>query len=591
MTAMADTTPPPVINDLGFSLATAIRSRTLVVRIICMSLVALLLATVGRWEAAPLWLGAYLLVQAYLFSWSRLSPAHGSRSLLSGYYLASFINYAIAGLPVWHMWTRCGDLGQIAATLLLCGMLVQLITSCMAARMLFWSSAAPLIGYLLVVPLLVLGETRPQDGLVITACASLLLIYMTVLWMGQQRALNTVLEGRREADRLRFEAEGANQAKTDFLAVMSHEIRTPMNAVLGAARMLERGDLGPAQQAHVAMIVDAGQVLMDVLNDILDLAKIEAGKLSISAEATGLRGLVRRCAETWRIPAEAKGLAFDVRIPGDLPAAVEIDGGRTAQILFNLLSNAVKFTAAGSITVTVAMTRGPKGQDMLNFEVADTGCGIPADGRAKLFAAFEQADNSISRRFGGTGLGLAISQKLAQMMGGEITVHSAPGVGSAFALTLPVKEVVLLPAAAVAAAPLLPGRPLKILVAEDNLANQRIVSLFLEPLGAEITLVGDGIEALDALNHAAFDVVLMDMQMPQMDGLEATRRLRASSGINAAVPVIALTANVMDAQRRACHDAGMDGHVAKPIDPAELISRIAQAVAPASLAPALQAAL
>lgn len=572
---------PPVADNLGFALATAMRARTLTVRIACMSIIGVLLATVGGWDGAPLWLGAYLLIQAFLYTTARRPVADPDPVLLWGYYAASAINFIVAGLPVWHLWTQCGDLGAIAATMYLCGMLVQLITSCMAARMLFWSSATPLIGYLTLTPILAFGETRLGDGLAVTACSLLLVVYMAVLWFGQQRALQQVLDGRREADRLRFEAEGANQAKTDFLAVMSHEIRTPMNAVLGAARLLERGDLSPAQQPHVSMIVDAGQVLMDVLNDVLDLAKIEAGKLSIATEPTGLRGLVRRCTETWRIPAETKGLTFDVRFADGLPQAVEVDGGRTAQILFNLLSNAVKFTTSGGITVSISAARNPAGAEVLCFAVTDTGCGIGEDARTKLFAAFEQADNSISRGFGGTGLGLAISQRLAEMMGGDISVRSQPGAGSTFTLKLPAAEARIVPASTAAdVAPANPGRALRILVAEDNPANQRIVALFLEPLGADVTLVGDGVEALDALALAPFDVVLMDMQMPLLDGLEATRRLRASTGPNAAVPVIALTANVMDAQRQACRDAGMDDHVAKPIDPAELIDRIIKAVEP-----------
>lgn len=563
--------PPSPNENLGLSLTSALRARTSLFRFSCMGLIALMLGTVTHWPYAPLWLVAYLAVQGALAYETEVRPRRGQALRPTVIYAGSFVNFAICGAPVWHMWTNNGELGIAAATMFLSGMLVQLTTASLGARKLFWLSASPLIAYLVFVPLLAFWPTRPMEGLVAATCAVLLVAYMGALWLGHQDALDQLMDDRREADRRRFEAEGANQAKTDFLAVMSHEVRTPMNAVLGAAHMLERSDLNPEQRAHVAMISDAGRVLMDVLNDVLDLARIEAGKLSISPEPTDVRALTRRCAETWRAAAQAKGLDFACEIDDALPQAVLIDGGRTSQILFNFLSNAVKFTSQGRVCIRVRTA----GRDRVAFEVSDTGSGITQEAQGRLFQAFEQADNSISRRHGGAGLGLAISQRLAQMMGGAISLRSNIGEGSTFTLALDAPGARMAPAEAAAE----PQEPLdagvlRILVAEDNVANQKIVVMFLQPLGAELTVVGDGRQALDALAHEPFDLVLMDMQMPNMDGLEATRQLRASGGPNAATPVIALTANVLDSQKKACADAGMDDHVAKPIDPKILIERV-----------------
>ncbi|HRD28897.1 MAG TPA: ATP-binding protein [Caulobacter sp.] len=566
--------------DLGAALS--MRTRSTVVRLAITAVIGVLLWTMTDWRPAPAWWAAYAVLQLLLI---RVSPT-GSRPLRL--YGLSLLSYAVAGLPAWHLWTHAGDLGVAAGTMYLSGMLVQLIISALGARRLFWASAAPLIAYLVLIPPFAFGA----EGLTASACAVLLVGYMTVVWLGQQRAIGALGEARRQAVALQREAEAASQAKTDFLAAMSHELRTPMNAVLGAADLLGRTDLTEEQRGHVAMLSDGGSILMQVLNDVLDLAKIEAGKLDIDPANADIHDFVRRCAALWAPRAQDKNLVFEKVITPGTPQWVVVDVTRTGQIVFNLISNALKFTEAGRVGLTLAAEETGPGLIDLILTVSDTGIGMSPEVQQRLFNAFEQADGSTSRRFGGTGLGLSISQRLAGMMGGAIRAQSVEGQGSTFTLRLPcrVGEAVV---AAPGSGPVDPDadRPAaRILVAEDNPSNQRVIELFLRPLGAEVTLVADGRQALEALDSASFDLVLMDMQMPVMDGLEATRRLRAGGGRNAAVPVLALTANVMESHRKACAEAGMNGHIAKPIDARLLLTAVLSAFdAPAAAtAPAME---
>ena len=567
-----------VNEEFGFAAAVAFRLRTSPLRLVLMGAIALMVWTIGKWPLAPLWFAAYAGLQALVVAAS-LGGAEAVRRRRPLYEGLSAANFALAGLPVWHMWTRCGELGAAASVMFLSGMLAQLIVGCLGARRLFWFSAAPLIAYLLIVPPLAWGGTRLVEGLTLTACALCLAAYLTALWSGYQQALERAQAGRREADEARAGAERSARAKADFLATMSHEVRTPMNAVLGAASLLRRTRLDAPQTEYVEMISSAGAVLMNVLDDVLDLSKIEAGKFQIAPTRTELHALVRRCADLWGPQAGAAGLTFDVRLDASVPAWVVVDAGRLSQILFNLLSNAVKFTASGEVGLAVRAVAAGRRRALLRFTVSDTGRGIPPEVVPRLFEAFEQADASISREFGGAGLGLAISQRLAALMGGRITVRSEEGRGSAFELVI---EAEVSDGAGEAAPAADAGdalrADLRILVAEDNAVNRRIVEALLSPLGAAITFAGNGAEALDLLQSQAFDVVLMDIQMPVMDGVEATRRLRASGGPNAGAPVIALTANVMEDQCQAYLAAGMDAWTPKPVDPQRLLQTIAATV-------------
>jgi two-component system, sensor histidine kinase len=555
--------------------AVSLRNRSVIIRTGLMAVIAAMLWSYADWKFAPHWWVTYALIQAAILRIER-TRAVGARLRI---YVVSAASYLVAGFPSLHLWTQLGDLGIAAATMFLCGMLLQVVVSSLGARLLFWSSAGPLIGYLIAVPLIAFGPDRLADGLAVTACAAMLVSYLTILWLGHQRALDALERSRIEAEAQQRRAEEASQAKTDFLAAMSHELRTPMNAVLGAGDLLRRTELSEEQRGHVAMLADGGSVLMNVLNDILDLSKIEAGKLRIDPINVDIHDTVRRCVALWSGNAQDRGLTINAVISPGTPRHVVLDPTRVSQIVFNLLSNAVKFTERGSVTLTLSSR--PIGPDQFEMQlsVTDTGIGMDEATLPRIFSAFEQADGSITRRFGGTGLGLSISQKLAAMMGGNISVQSSLGMGSTFSLRLPCKlgqaEV---PSPSVQQAARAELSSMRILVAEDNPTNQRVIELFLRPLGADLTLVDDGGQALEVLAISPFDLVLMDLQMPTIDGLEATRRLRAGGGLNTQVPIIALTANVLDSHRDACREAGMNGYVAKPIDSRALLAAIMTAM-------------
>ena len=369
-------------------------------------------------------------------------------------------------------------------------------------------------------------------------------------------------------------AEHANEAKSSFLAMMSHELRTPLNALLGSAELLARTQLDDTQANYVRMFNEAGRLMMAMVNDVLDYAKIEAGQLEIEKQPTSLRQLARELETLWGPHAASKGLYLKVdttRLDWDM---VFGDPTRLRQIVFNMVSNAVKFTVSGGVTIKLSsITTGQACQ--LGIEVADTGVGIPLERQTSIFTAFVQADNTITRRFGGTGLGLAIAKSLAQQMHGNLTLTSAPGKGSTF-LFEGLFEASL---AHEAAAPEVTAqseidRPLQILAVDDNDLNRRILAAMLDLWPVHTVWATNGVEALEAMELQAFDVILMDVQMPIMDGMTATRRVREGQGINRNTPIIALTANARKEDRALCMASGMTDFVAKPISAAALANAL-----------------
>lgn len=374
----------------------------------------------------------------------------------------------------------------------------------------------------------------------------------------------------REATR---RAEDGARAKAEFLAMMSHEIRTPMNGVVGTARLLLERPLGAEERDLVETIDYSGEALLTILDDILDFSKLEAGRLEIETATFDLPRLVHSVGALMGSRARAKGLLIEIMPAPDLPRWVRSDPTRLRQILFNLISNAVKFTERGA--VRVAVTAAPAASGIaLRFAVADTGIGIPEAARDGLFTEFSQADSSISRRFGGTGLGLAICKRLTGLLGGQIGFDTEEGRGSTFWFVLPVglgREPAPRPAKAAAATP-----PLRVLLAEDHAINQKVAAGLLRARGHEVVIVADGAAAVRAVAAGAFEVVLMDLQMPGMDGFEATDRIRALPGEKAKIPIIAMTANALRGDADRCRAAGMDGHIAKPIDPAALDAALAR---------------
>jgi len=373
----------------------------------------------------------------------------------------------------------------------------------------------------------------------------------------------------RELTRAKADAEAANRAKTAFLANMSHELRTPLNGVSGCAALLAADPLSGPQSELVQIIRSSAGQLETLIADILDLSRIEEGEIRLVQDPVSLRELAEACAALCRLKASEKGIALTFHIAADADVRVLADGPRLKQVLVNLMSNAVKFTDSGE--VRLALERRPGGY---RFEVTDTGIGFTSAQRETIFARFRQADDSITRRFGGTGLGLAIARDLVEAMGGQLDCRSRPGAGSVFWFDIPLQAAE--DAEAPQASAEMPVAGLRILVVDDNETNRRVVELILASAGIETLAAADGQEALDLLEHHPVDLILMDMMMPVMDGIEATRALRRRERVagSGPTPVIMLTANTLPDHVAMGLAAGADDHLAKPVTPAMLFAAL-----------------
>ncbi|ODT89657.1 ATP-binding protein [Phenylobacterium sp. SCN 70-31] len=554
-----------------YTLLAAVRRKELPTRLV----MAAALAGIGWWLAPSVWPAAWfaLVVVTQFADWAvyrdiAREPTVGRKAAWAAATFASTAVYTSLGA---YLWLAGGQAGQLFGMLISAGGLLHVTIHMHHVKSLLVAAAVPHALVFFWMPLRgVLAGDVHMWALVAGAA-----MYVAHLLVAFRQANATTRQLADERNR----AEQASKAKSNFLATISHEIRTPMNAIVTAAHLLRGSRLNKAQREQVEILTDANDVLLSLLNDVLDLSKIEAGKMALESADTDLRRTVQGLHRLWRPRAAAKGLELRLEMADDAPAAVSLDALRLKQILSNLISNAVKFTQKGTVTIRLAAETRDDGE-VLIFEVADTGAGIPPEAVERLFDAFEQGEAGTTRKHGGSGLGLAISRRLATLMGGGLGVESEPGRGSTFRLVLPlvrsVADAEATPEDAVAGGEDM-LRNMEVLVAEDHPVNQRVLELLLAPLGCRLTFCEDGGKAVDLAAGRPFDAILMDMQMPVLDGLEATRRIKAGGGPNAGTPVIALTANALEHHRAAWAEVGVEAFVSKPIDPRQLVASLTQA--------------
>ncbi|WP_243692231.1 ATP-binding protein [Caulobacter sp. BK020] len=456
--------------------------------------------------------------------------------------------------------------------LLLAGALLNVIVVNSSLRSATLSAAAPHVVYLMTVPF-VARAANPNAPLAYALWFGVLLLIVSVFVAARtlERALQAEAAAKDEAERRRHEAEEAVAAKSAFVAMISHELRTPISAILaGAARL--HSDLPDAgSKIHAQLIGDAGAMMRTLLNDLLDLSRLDAGRMAVEQAPFDLRQAMADTLRLWRPDAQKKGLRLRVEGAANLPRWVAGDSLRLRQVLNNLLSNAIKFTERGAVTVRLAAREADGG---LVFEavVADTGRGLTEEQMARLFTPFDQLAANVAREHGGSGLGLVISRELARLMGGDLTVTSKPGKGSRFRLEVRLKAAQA-PGARIGGAVVEGAR---VLVVDDHVVNRRALELVLQSFGIQPTLAESGERALELLQSEVFEVMLMDVYMPGMDGRDATRQLRAMEGPNRDIPVIAVTASATAKDWEACRAAGMNAHVAKPIDPSQLHAALSE---------------
>lgn len=412
-------------------------------------------------------------------------------------------------------------------------------------------------------------STRTDDGRIVQ------ITYRTLsngMKAGISVDVTKLVESKDELNKARKTAEAKAAAKSQFLANMSHEIRTPLNGVLGMAQALAQDDLPPETREKLQVLLESSRTLMTVVNDILDISKIEAGKVEISPVAVDVRTGLKNIVQLYKPQAAEKGIDLRLELDIDLPQTLMFDPVRGRQCLTNLISNAIKFTETGSVRVCAALPPHSDG-DLLELRVVDTGIGIDADGVSRLFENFNQVDNSSTRKFGGTGLGLAISRQLARAMGGDVTVESELGRGSTFTLTFQAPQTDAEPVRNVKPeSQRAEFKGVRLLLVDDNPINRKVAQMFLRPFGLDVTEASNGEEALAAIEAGTFDIVLMDIHMPVMDGREATKRIRESDEPWRDIPIVALTADAMPGDRERYLGMGMSDYLAKPLEQRELFA-------------------
>jgi signal transduction histidine kinase/CheY-like chemotaxis protein len=499
-----------------------------------------------------------------------------------------------------------GGIGEMAFFgLQSCTLLAVAMAAGMLSRKVFWSFVVPVLTAVSAVAIGSLTALSAAAVLLSLACLAVLLALMlegtirTISTLHEafnenvalipqlEAARDQALSERAAADKAREEARQANRAKSNFLATMSHEIRTPMNGVLGMAHLLKRDEAESAQIERLDVLIDSGEYLLSILNDILDVSKIDAGALQIVEGVEDLHMFLDRLVSFWEARADEKGVGLVLNLRDSVPEYVRMDALRLRQVLFNLVGNALKFTSEGAVELTAEARPKSKHAVWMHVAVRDSGLGIAPEHLPTLFERFAQADDSEVRKFGGTGLGLAIAKQLTELMGGRIWAESTLGEGSTFHVELPMtlaEQVTPVlhqaPAALAALAEEAQVRAVRVLAVDDNAVNLLVLDQLLSAFGHDVSKAASGPEALGLLATQPFDIVLLDIQMPGMTGVECLQKLRETPGPNQLVPVVALTADVTSGGRQHFRDLGFTDHESKPIQVQSLVEAMARALAP-----------
>ena len=634
--ATADMPADASVADPG-DWAGAIRQRrkALLQRLGMASASALVFSPLLGWSLSFAWVIGYFIVQL-LDLWVFAPIVSGKAERLRGVRQAAgwfmlCLNTAYFGSLSVPLWLIGGPMGGICAVMLLSAGAIYSVINAPRSTSVMLMTASTQFLYLAATPVF-MAFHGATPGFVTAAAVGVgvFITYCLSTWQRMNEARLSESAARIEADQKRMDAERIMEGRSAFLAAIGHDLRTPISAILTGAAELERGASEAGARSQARLITDAGFMMKAMLDDLLDHAKLEGGHMTVDQVDFNLRDLLNQTTRLWCGPARAKGLKLRVEGAARIPAAVRGDPMRVRQVLNNLISNAMKFTETGSITLRLnAWSEEPGGHAVL-ISVEDTGPGMTADQVARLFTPFDQTMSGVSALHGGTGLGLAISRQLAELMGGRVTVRTRPGAGSSFTLSLSLlrgqavqaapttldqasrdavaralsgrmssttvpapaaRSLVAAPSAPQAAAivdvasapapePLTDGgeedegRPMRVLVVDDHDINRRAIQLILQPLGCDIATAADGMAALKICEHTAFDLIFMDVRMPELDGRETTRRIRAGDGPNAGVPIIAVTADTAAEDIAACTDAGMTYFVPKPITPPMLLGAI-----------------
>ena len=555
------------------------RARQIPVRVFLAGLMAAALHQVGLGAWMWAWAAAFLAVQGFEI-WA-LAPfrkdaeeagrARGICAIASTTLMA--LLHAAVALVIWAI----GDaVPATLAVMILAGGLLTNVASGIGSRSVFLIGGGPYLAAIALMPVIKAVDGNFADVALMTGCGLLFVGAILNVYGRVYGARRAELDARTSAEERLEQAQAAMADRAAMAAIVSHELRTPVSAILAGAHVIRQSETPERIPETADLIIDAGRLMTGMLNDLLDHSKMEAGAMSFESRDFELCGFLREAAQFWAAPAQEKGLTL-ISSPMGEPVWLRGDPFRLRQIVNNLISNAIKFTAQGEVRLGAELTEDGAGMRRLTLTVADQGRGIGPEAMQRLFSPFAQGSAEVARTYGGTGLGLTVSRDLARAIGGDLTAVSEEGRGAVFSLSLVLPEgapvettddEVMTPA---------PERRLKILAVDDHEINRRTLALVLQPLDVDLSMASDGHLALDLLAAQPFDVVLMDVNMPGIDGLETTRRLRRSSGANASVPIIGFSAATEPAHVQACLAAGMTDWLAKPLEPKKLYEALHRA--------------